>query len=135
MATYPAFPTLSGQKVTVDWLMNNPVVIHRTMRTLAQQRLIGDRLLTGRVDLTGSGAVIFGVSEGLFPSRAAERISPNGEYPLTDDGPETPASAVTDTDRACGLYAHATSSTSHSWIDARVPGRLSVHASFARSGR
>ena len=96
MATYPAFPTLSGQKVTVDWLMNNPVVIHRTMRTLAQRRLIGDRLLTGRVDLTGSGAVIFGVSEGLFPSRAAERISPNGEYPLTDDGPETPASAVTD---------------------------------------
>lgn len=96
MASYPAFPTLSGQKITVDWLMNNPVVIHRAIRTLAQQRLIGDRLLTGRVDLTGSGSVIFGVSEGLFPSRSAERIAPNGEYPLTDDGPEVPAAANTD---------------------------------------
>lgn len=96
MATYPSFPTLSGQKVTVDWLMNNPVVVHRVIRTLAEQRLIGDKLLTGRVDLTGSGSAIFGVSEGIFTNRPAERVAPNGEYPLTDDGPEVPAQANTD---------------------------------------
>lgn len=96
MATYPSLPGLSGQKITVDWLMQNPVVIHRSLRTLAEQRLIGDRLLTGSVDLTGSGSVLFGVSEGIFPNRPAERVAPNGEYPLTDDGPETPALANTD---------------------------------------
>jgi hypothetical protein len=74
MSTYPTIPTLSGQKVTVDWLMNNPVVIYRTLRTLVQQRLIGDKLLTGRVDLTGSGSAVFGVSEGIFATRSAERV-------------------------------------------------------------
>lgn len=96
MTTYPTLPTLAGQKITVDWLMNNPVVIHRSMRSLAEQRLIGDKLLTGRVDLTGSGSAMFGVSEGIMANRPAERIAPNGEYPLTDDGPEVPATVNTD---------------------------------------
>jgi len=96
MSTYPTFPSLNGQKVTVDWLMNNPVVIYRTLRTLVMQRLIGDKLLAGRVDLTGSGSAIFGVSEGIFPKRAAERVAPGGEYTLTDDDPGVPAQANTD---------------------------------------
>lgn len=96
MTTYPTLPGLSGQKITVDWLMNNPLIIHRSMRTLAQQRLVGDKLLTGHVDLTGSGSAIFGVSEGIFPKRAAQRIAPNGEYPKTDDDPGVPAQANTD---------------------------------------
>lgn len=96
MTIYPTAPTLSGQKVTVDWLMNNPVVIYRTLRTLVQQRLIGDQLLTGRVDLTGSGSAIFGVSEGIFAKRNAERVVGTGEYPLSDDDPGIPALAVTD---------------------------------------
>lgn len=96
MPTYPTNPTLDGQKVTVEWLMNNPVVIYRTLRNLVQQRLIGDKLLTGRVDLTGSGSAVFGVSEGIFATRNAERIAPGGEYPLSDDDQGIPALAVTD---------------------------------------
>lgn len=96
MTSYPTNPTLSGQKVTVDWMMNNPVFIYRTLRSLVQQRLIGDKLLTGRVDLTGSGSAVFGVSEGIFASRNAERIAPGGEYPLSDDDDGIPALAVTD---------------------------------------
>lgn len=96
MTTYPALPGLSGQNITVNWLMNNPIVIYRSLRTLVQQRLIGDKLLTGRVDLTGSGSAIFGVSEGIFASRNAERIAPGGEYPLSDDDDGIPALAVTD---------------------------------------
>lgn len=96
MTTYPTQPSLSGQTVTVNWLMNNPVVIYRTLRTLVQQRLIGDKLLTGRVDLTGSGSAVFGVSEGIFATRSAERVAPGGEYPLSDDDDGVPALAVTD---------------------------------------
>lgn len=96
MTYNPQRATLNGQKVTVNWLMNNPVFLYRALRTLVQQRLIGGRLLTGRVDLTGSGSVVFGVSEGIFPKRPAERIQPGGEYPLTDDDDGTPALAQTD---------------------------------------
>lgn len=96
MPTYPTFPTINGQAVTVSWLMNQPKVIDRILRTLVQQRLIGDKLLKGRVDLTGSGSAVFGVSEGIFPKRSAERIAPGGEYPVTDDDPGVPALAVTD---------------------------------------
>ncbi|WP_243061157.1 hypothetical protein [Nocardioides sp. SR21] len=96
MTTYPTNPTLSGQKITVDWLMNNPVVIYRTLRGLVEQRLIGDKLLAGRVDLTGSGSAVFAVSEGIFANRSAERVVGTGEYPLTDDDPGIPALAVTD---------------------------------------
>lgn len=96
MTYNPTNPSLAGQKITVNWLMNNPIVLYRTLRTLVQQRLIGAQLLTGRVDLTGSGSVIFGVSEGIFPNKVAERIKPGGEYPLTDDGDGVPALAITD---------------------------------------
>jgi hypothetical protein len=96
MTTYPTLPGLSGQNITVNWLMNQPKVIDRILRTLVQQRLIGGELLKGRVDLTGSGSAIFGVSEGIFSKRAAERIVASGEYPLTDDDPGVPALAVTD---------------------------------------
>ena len=91
-----ATPTLNGQRITVDWLMNNPTYLDRSMRSLAEQRLIGDKLLTGRVDLTGSGSVVFGVSEGILAKDGAERVAPSGEYPLTDTDPGVPALAVTD---------------------------------------
>lgn len=96
MATNPSPASLSGQNLTVNWLMNNPVVVYRTLRSIAQQRLVGDKVLSGRVDATGSGSVLFGVSEGIFPKRAAEKVKSLGEYPLTDDDPGVPALAATD---------------------------------------
>jgi hypothetical protein len=76
--------------------MNNPVIIYRTLRTLAQQRLIGDKLLTGtrRPDRLRLGCVRR--LRGDLPPRAAEKVKPLGEYPLTDDDPGTPALALTD---------------------------------------
>jgi hypothetical protein len=75
MTTNPTPASLSGQNITVNWLMNNPVIIYRALRTLAQQRLIGDKVLTGTVDLTGSGSAVFGVSEGIFPRGPPRRSS------------------------------------------------------------
>lgn len=96
MSLFPTVPTLNGQKVTVSWLMNNPLFIYRIMNTIAQQRLIGDKLLAGRVDLTGSGSAVFGVSEGIFATRSAEKVPAGGEYLLTDDSDGIPALAITD---------------------------------------
>lgn len=95
MATYGSPTSLSGNNVTVDWMMNNPRFIDRTLRTLAQQRLIGDRLLAGRVDLTGSGVAVFGVSEAIMATRDPEVVSPLSEYPLSDDSPGVPSKVET----------------------------------------
>lgn len=95
--TYPpAPPTISGQNITVDRLMNNPVILQRLLRTLVQQRLIGDKVLKGRVDLTGSGAVIYEIAESIFADLQSERVAPLGEYPATTDTPGTIATANTD---------------------------------------
>ncbi|MHA4848774.1 phage major capsid protein [Rhodococcus sp. MSC1_016] len=84
--TYPdQGPTVNGQKITVDRLMNNPVLIYRTLRTLIDQRLVGDKILSGKVDLTGSGSAIFETGESIYSDRAAERVGDMGEYPTTTD--------------------------------------------------
>ena len=41
-------PTVSGQNISVDRYLSDPLRVYRALRTLVQQRLIGDRLLTGR---------------------------------------------------------------------------------------
>lgn len=77
----PGAPTISGDNLTVNRLVNNPVMIQRALRTLAQQRLVGDKILTGKVDLTGTGAVNYEVSEAIMASSLAERIDDLMEYP------------------------------------------------------
>lgn len=95
MSTYPSAPTLSGQNVTVDWLMKQPTVVDRMLRSIAEQRLVGDKILRGRVDVTGSGVAVFGVSESIMATRSPEIVKPLSEYPLTDDDPGTPSRAET----------------------------------------
>ncbi|TFV83153.1 hypothetical protein [Blastococcus sp. CT_GayMR16] len=95
--TYPpAGPTINGQVITVHRLMNNPILIYRLLRTLVQQRLIGDKLLSGRVDLTGSGSAVFEIAESIFSDLPAERVAALMEYPLTTSTPGTVAVATTD---------------------------------------
>lgn len=79
----PTAPTVAGDNITVNRLVNNPVLIQRTLRTLVQARLIGDRVLSGEVDLTGTGSVNFEVSEAIFAASLAERIDDLMEYPLS----------------------------------------------------
>lgn len=96
-STVPAPPaTVAGQTITADRLMNNPVLIFRLLRTLVQQRLIADQILTGRVDLTGSGSAVFEVSESIFSDAAAERVAALQEYPLTTDTPGAVATVASE---------------------------------------
>lgn len=89
-------PTVNGTAITVDWLLNDPRRIYRLLRTLVQQRLIGWRLLTGRVDLTGSGFGIYEVTEAIFATQQGSVVRPLGQYPLTDAGLPTLATVKPD---------------------------------------
>lgn len=92
----PQPPTVSGDNITVNRLINSPVMLQRTLRTLTQQRLVGDKILTGSVDLTGTGAVNYEVSEAIMASSLAERIDDLMEYPLSADPTAVSAMASTE---------------------------------------
>jgi hypothetical protein len=83
--TYPV-PTVNGTAVTVDWLLNSPKLIYRILRTLVQQQLVSQRLLTGRVDLTGSGFGIYEISESIFTAQNGSIVRPLSQYPTTTAG-------------------------------------------------
>lgn len=82
-------PTISGQQITVNWLVNDPRRIYRLLRTLVMQRLISYQLLTGRVDLTGTGAGIYEISESIFSEQTDSTVNPLAEYPMTGAGVST----------------------------------------------
>lgn len=84
--TYPPpAPTVSGDSITIHRLLQNPTLIARRLRTLADQRFIADALLTGRFTAAG-GAIQFEQGESLYTNRAPETIRPGMEYPLTGLG-------------------------------------------------
>jgi hypothetical protein len=84
-------PTVNGQLITVSWLANNPIRIYRLLRTLVQQRLVSYRLLTGRVDLTGTGSGIYEITESIFSDQNGAVVNPLAEYPMTTVGVSTMA--------------------------------------------
>ena len=43
----PAQPSISGDVVTISRFLNNPTLVARRLRTLAEQRFISDVLLSG----------------------------------------------------------------------------------------
>jgi hypothetical protein len=85
------FPTtqINGQLLTVDRLANSPLLIYRMLRTVIQQRLVGDRALAGRVNLTGTGSGVYEIGEQIFPDFLPVVVPPLDEYPLTTDTPGT----------------------------------------------
>jgi hypothetical protein len=80
--TYPAPPpSVSGDYVTIHRLLQNPTLIARRLRTVAEQRFIADALLTGRFEAVG-GAVQFEQGESLYTDRSPEAIRPGMGYPM-----------------------------------------------------
>jgi hypothetical protein len=93
--TYPPVqPTLSGDVLTISRFLNNPTLIARRLRTLAEQRFIADVLLTGRFT-TDSGSVLYETSEGIYADRAPKSVQPGSEYPLTPISTGAPSLAKT----------------------------------------
>ena len=84
--TYPpAAPVVAGDQLTISTFLNNPTLVARRLRTLAEQRFIADALLTARMDVAG-GAVQYETGESLYSEDEPEAIAPGGEYPITDIG-------------------------------------------------
>lgn len=89
MPTYPpAGPTYSEPNVSASRFLQNPAFVAQRIRTLADQRYVGNLLLTGRQETTG-GAVGYETVEGIFADAVPEVVSPGAEYTMTTvgDGP------------------------------------------------
>jgi hypothetical protein len=90
--SYPApAPTLSGDLLTINRLLQDPTKIQRRLRTFTDLRFVSDQILTQRFRTTG-GAVLYEVSEPILYNRPVESVSPGSEYPL--DTPPYGAAAV-----------------------------------------
>lgn len=85
--TYPpAAPTLSGDTLTISRFLNSPAAVSRRLRSLAENRFIGDVLLTGRYQAQG-GSLLYETSESIFTNKAPEVVNPGAEYPRTTASP------------------------------------------------
>ena len=87
----PAPPTLSGDLLTINRLLQSPTLIRRRLRTLADVRFVADQILTQRFRSSG-GAVLYEISEPIFNDREVEAVAPGSEYPR--DTPATGEAAT-----------------------------------------
>src|SRR5947209_3947140 len=84
--TYPAPPpTISGDFETISRFLAQPTLIQRALRTLGEQRFIGDVVLSGRASSSG-GAVLYEQNESIFTDRDPESIDPSGDFPRSTVG-------------------------------------------------
>ena len=89
-ATYPPpAPTYNGDFRTISRFLNDPAAVARRIRTLANQRFVGDRILTGRSGVSG-GAIEVEQEDGLFAVGEPESRQPGQEYPISDTGEGVP---------------------------------------------
>lgn len=76
-------PTLNGNEITIDLLLNQPLRITRVISDLAQQRFISDYFFTAGSSTSG-GAVVYdqATENELYLSRDVQIVSPAGDFPL-----------------------------------------------------
>lgn len=87
--------TLNGHALTVHFLLNDPVLVHKTLAALTRQYLTAHEVLKSRVDATGSGSAIFN-AEPAFADENDEVVGQLAEYPLTEFSEGTPSLVLTD---------------------------------------
>jgi hypothetical protein len=79
--TYPPVaPTITGDVLTISRFLNNPTAVNRRLRTLAENRFIADRLLTGRVE---GSSILYETDESIYTADAPEIVAPGAQYPRT----------------------------------------------------
>ena len=92
--TYPVgAPTLSGDLLTINRMLQSPTYIKRRLRTFQDLRFVSDQLLTQRLRTSG-GAVLYEQTEPVINSRAVEAVAPGSEYPRAVPGTGTAALAA-----------------------------------------
>jgi hypothetical protein len=107
---YPgAFPTVNGDKITVEQWVKNPTMLRRVLESMVSQRFIGD-FIFGSGDAQG-GAVIYDqlTAQDLYPNEGdVGDIAPGGEFPSADTSDPTPKVAAV---RKRGLQTKVTYDT------------------------
>lgn len=81
----PGFPTgdLSTQDVySISRYLNDPTMVLRALRTIADQIFIGNKILTGQF-YTTDGAAIYEQIESIFAANTPQAIQPGDDYPMT----------------------------------------------------
>lgn len=76
-------PTLDGNLVTVDLMLNQPTRVTRLIMDLTLQRFIADRVFSSAGGVSG-GAVVYDVAtlNELYAARDVERVAPGTEFPV-----------------------------------------------------
>ncbi|MBO0885602.1 MAG: hypothetical protein J2P17_35770 [Mycobacterium sp.] len=94
----PGFPTgnLATQDVySISRYLNDPTMVLRALRTIADQMFVGNKILTGQL-YTENGSTIYEQIESIFAANAPTAVQPGDEYPLTPipTGPANMANVV-----------------------------------------
>lgn len=94
----PPFPTgnLATQDIySISRYLNDPTMVLRALRTIADQIFVGSKVLTGQF-FTEDGAIIYEQIESIFASNNPAAVAPGAEYPLSPvpTGPAQIASVV-----------------------------------------
>jgi hypothetical protein len=76
----PAQGTVSGDTYSASRFLQQPRLVQRALRTIAQQRFIADVLLSQRIQASGGG-ILYEVSESIYATRLPESVPAGSEYP------------------------------------------------------
>lgn len=84
--TFPPPPaTLSGDVLSINRFLNDPLWVLRSLRTISEQMFISNKILTGQF-WTESGSVAYEQTESIYADNSPQPVSPGGEYPITTTG-------------------------------------------------
>jgi hypothetical protein len=86
-------PTLSGDILSINRLLQSPAALTRRLRTFLDLRFVSDQLLTQRFNSQG-GAVLYEQSEPSVTDRTVEAVAPGSVYPRANTPAGTAALAA-----------------------------------------
>lgn len=86
-----AAPTISGDLITIDTMLQQPTRITAFLMDLTLQRFILDRIFTSEGGVTG-GAVVYdqAIENELYLDRDVERVAPGAEFPIVSSQRRAP---------------------------------------------
>jgi len=78
-------PTVSGNQITVDMMLNQPTRVTRMILDLSLQRFVADRIFGNGGSVSG-GAVVYDMAEinELYANRDVQLIEPGAEFPVIE---------------------------------------------------
>jgi hypothetical protein len=91
----PAFPSVSGQNLTISAFLANPLVLRDTIRDLTVERFIMDRIYA-QGQRPGGGTVLFNqvTASTLYTVDDAQAIRPGAAFPKTKHTEQNPSVAT-----------------------------------------